>query len=80
MDGLAGIRFLSEGKFDHLWAIVRGHFAYYAMLPNMLSKRSEESNQIKNINNKGLYKDSIVYAFFIGRKTHLKALRKDRFV
>jgi hypothetical protein len=80
MDGLAGIRFLSEGKFGHLWAIVRGHFAYYAMLPNMLSKRSEESNQIKNINNKGLYKDSIVYAFFIGRKTHLNALRKDRFV
>jgi GT2 family glycosyltransferase len=80
MDGLAGVRFLSEGKFNHLWAIVRGHFAFYGMLGNMLRKRALEGNQINNINNKGLYKDSIVYAFFIGRKTELNALRKDRFV
>jgi hypothetical protein len=80
MDGLAGLRFLTEGKFQHLLAIIRGHFAFYGMLSNMLHKRSQETAQIKNINNKGLYKDSIVYAFFIGRKTEWNALRKDRFV
>lgn len=80
MDGLAGIRFLSEGKFQHLLAIFRGHFAFYGMLSNMLHKRSQETAQINNINNKGLYKDSIVYAFFIGGKTEWNALRKDRFV
>ncbi len=80
MDGLAGIRFLSEGKFNHLWAIVRGHFAFYGMLGNMLKKRALETAHIKNINNKGLYKDSIVYAFFIGGKTEWNALKKDRFV
>ncbi len=80
MDGLAGLRFLSEGKFNHLFAIIRGHFAYYAMLSNMLRKRKLESNKIKEINNKGLYKDSIVYAFFIGGKKQMTALKKDRFV
>jgi hypothetical protein len=63
-----------------LFAIIRGHFAYYAMLSNMLRKRKLESNKIKEINNKGLYKDSIVYAFFIGGKKQMTALKKDRFV
>ncbi len=80
LDGLAGLRFLSEGKIQHLWAIVRGHFAFYVMLPNMLKKRSSETPQLRNINNKGLYKDSIVYAFFIGNKTEWNTLKKDRFV
>jgi hypothetical protein len=46
----------------------------------MLKKRALETAHIKNINNKGLYKDSIVYAFFIGGKTEWNALKKDRFV
>ncbi len=68
LDGIAGIRFATELKWSHLWAVIRAHFSFYFMLPNMLKKRSLESSSIKQINNSGLYQSSVVYAFFIQRK------------
>lgn len=61
-DGIAGVHFLLQGKFSHTWAIVRSHFAFYALLPKMLKKR--EKTQKENY-----YRTkSIVFAYFI-RKT-----------
>lgn len=39
LDGIAGVRFLLQGKLSHLWAVFTSHFAFYALLPKMLKKR-----------------------------------------
>lgn len=59
MDGVAGIKFMFEGKFKHLWAVFTSHFGFYALLPKMLSKRTGE-NKTKYYN-----RNSVVFDYFI---------------
>lgn len=59
LDGQAGIRFAFQGKFAHLWAVLKSHFYFYFYLFRNLNKR--ESKQYNNY-----YKTkSIVYFHFI---------------
>lgn len=59
LDGQAGIHFAIQGKFTHLWAVLKSHFYFYLYLFKFLKKR--ESNQYANY-----YKvNSIVYYHFI---------------
>lgn len=58
-DGVAGMKFLLEGKFSHLFAVLKSHFYFYLNLFKFLNKR--ESNQYRNY-----YKiKSIVYQYFV---------------
>ena len=41
LDGVAGIKFLFEGKPLHTWAIIKAHFSFYAHLPLLLKKRKQ---------------------------------------
>lgn len=64
LDGIAGIRFLFQGKFNHLWAILKAHYYFYINLGEFLNKR--ESKQYKNY-----YKTkSIIYQYFILSKKY----------
>lgn len=58
-DGIAGFKFMLEGKFSHLFAILKAHFHFYLNLFRFLNKR--ESKQYKNYYNI----NSIVYHYFI---------------
>lgn len=40
LDGMAGIRFLSKGKFAHLWAVLKSHFYFYLKLFHFIKKRN----------------------------------------
>ncbi|TRX29743.1 glycosyltransferase family 2 protein [Flavobacterium franklandianum] len=59
LDGVAGIQFLFQGKFKHLWAILKAHFVFYSLCSKNYKKRasfqSEKYYKIK----------SIVYLYFI---------------
>jgi GT2 family glycosyltransferase len=58
MDGMAGVRFLVQGKPAHLWAILKSHFYFYLKLFYFLNKR--KSKQYNNY-----YKiKSIAYCYF----------------
>lgn len=71
LDGIAGLKFLTELKFKHTIAIVKSHFNFYYHLPQLLEKR-----QIIKQNNQGhtipiYYKvRSIVWQYFV--KKHKK--------
>ncbi|MFL9843387.1 glycosyltransferase family 2 protein [Flavobacterium rhizosphaerae] len=59
MDGLAGIRFLLQGKPAHLWAVLASHFYFYLKLFYFLNKRQSKQYQ-------KYYKTrSIVYKYFV---------------
>jgi GT2 family glycosyltransferase len=59
LDGIAGMQFLFQGKFKHLWAILKAHFAFYSLISKNYKKR--ESFQSVNY-----YKSkSIVFQYFV---------------
>lgn len=58
-DGIAGIKFLAEGKPKHLWAVLKSHFYFYCYLVKYLKKRDL-------IQQENYYKiKSVVYRYFI---------------
>ncbi|MBD3582986.1 glycosyltransferase family 2 protein [Flavobacterium selenitireducens] len=65
LDGVAGIRFLLQGKPAHCWAVAKAHFGFYKMLRiNYLKRQSlPKANYFKLKN--------VIYAYFIeGKKRY----------
>ena len=59
LDGVAGLRFLTQGKTKHLWAVLEAHFYFYFHIFKFLGKR-------EGIQSKKYYKiNSIVYRYFL---------------
>lgn len=61
LDGVAGVKFLFEGKFIHTWAIVKAHFSFYYYFISMYKKRKNISPKRKDY----FKTKSIVWDFFI---------------
>ena len=61
LDGLAGLKFLSEGKLIHTWAIVRAHFAFYGAINHLKKKRAQTFNA-------ALYPKSILVSYYLQGK------------
>ncbi|MCB0475936.1 MAG: glycosyltransferase family 2 protein [Flavobacteriaceae bacterium] len=71
LDGLAGIKFLTELRPAHTWAIIKAHFSFYLMLPKMMGKRKNISYKRKNYH----HSKSIIWQYYVkGRKTFDKIL------
>ena len=59
LDGIAGIQFLFQGKFKHLWAILKAHFYFYLLFYSNYKKRNDFQSD-------NYYKTkSIVYQYFV---------------
>lgn len=41
LDGVAGIHFLTQGKFSHFWAILKAHFSFYSLFSETYKKRGD---------------------------------------
>mgnify|MGYP000253506894 FL=1 len=63
LDGVAGIKYLFEGKPLHTIAIIKAHFSFYANLFKMLKKRTSEAKKQGYFNTK-----SIVWDYFVKNK------------
>lgn len=59
LDGLAGIKFLTEGKFSHFMAIIKAHFAFYGAIAQNKKKRIESAGKAI------LYPKSIIYWHYL---------------
>jgi GT2 family glycosyltransferase len=70
MDGMAGVKFLMEGKAMHTWAIVKAHFSFYKHVPTLVRKRKKTA-----LKKKDYYKiKNIVWQHFIKHKKLFKEL------
>ena len=59
LDGIAGIQFLTQGKFKHFWAILKAHGAFYSLFSINYKKRNEfQKSAYYTVK-------SIVYLYFI---------------
>ena len=59
LDGIAGIQFLTQGKFKHFWAILKAHGAFYTLFSINYNKRNEFQHTTYYAVN------SIIYLYFI---------------
>jgi len=63
LDGIAGIKFIFEGKFKHFFAILQAHSSFYRHYGRMKKKRPKEF-----IFRKYYLISSVVYAHYISKK------------
>ena len=63
LDGIVGIQFLYQGKFQHLLALLKAHFSFYSMINSTLKKR----NKINSTDY--YYTKSVVYTYFVKKVT-----------
>lgn len=59
LDGIAGIKFIFQGKLKHCFAIIKAHFHFYHLISKNLKKRN--SVQKENY----FHTKSIVYSYFV---------------
>lgn len=70
LDGVAGIKFLVEGKFLHFFAIIKAHFSFYTYLPKFVTKRK------KTAGTKKYYTiSSVVWQYFILKRKLFNQLK-----
>jgi len=68
LDGIAGIKFLLEGKPLHTWALVRAHFAYYFKMPGVLKQRKAlKSHKNYSASFSMIYDGCIVKEFYLNK-------------
>lgn len=79
LDGIAGLKFLVSFQFKHFGAILKAHFAYYRAIKALQQKRNILRRQSKSIKLKGLYRGSILYAYFIKGIKTFNQLNQRRF-
>ncbi len=75
LDSIAGIKFLSEGGFKDLWAVVHAHFSFYASMNKNLKKR-------RNIRHKKvskIYNRNIVWRHYVTKKKLFSELKSEDF-
>ena len=79
LDGLAAVLFLSQGRLDHIQAIVQAHWSFFPQLKNLRHKRREAAQRvaacrIQAENTQGRYSRSIAMDYYGRRKRHFKEL------
>lgn len=65
LDGIAGIRFLLKGEIKNLNAVFKAHFSMYANLHSLLKTRKQIKSTVRQNNNAGLYRGSILWAYYL---------------
>ena len=61
LDGIAGLKFITEGKFSHSFAIFKAHISFYLRIPSAVIKRRKTAS----ISSKIKYKGSILTDYYI---------------
>ena len=83
LDGIAGLRFLLEGKPEFVRAILRAHRDYRHSRNKMMAKRRKEISICDSANAEadvhGMYNGSIIWAFFFQGKKRFSDLDENFF-
>jgi GT2 family glycosyltransferase len=74
MDLLALLRFLMEGKRKDAWAVSRAHQSFVVSLFKKAKGERLKAKGIAEPNIKGIFRGSIVWAFFVKKKTRFTDL------
>jgi GT2 family glycosyltransferase len=59
LDGISSLRYLKEGTVKDIWAVIKAHFAFYAMIPYLMKNRS-----VRFLAYEELFPKSIIWLYF----------------
>jgi len=76
-DFLSGIWFLFEGKWSHIWSIIKAHLYFYTHIGSLIKRKREYSQRIENVRRaeakiNGRFNGLLIWNYFIRRKTTFK--------
>jgi hypothetical protein len=75
LDGVAALKFLVDGGLKDMWAVVRAHWRFYSMIPQLIKDRKKlKQGKVSNI-----YLKNLVYAYFLKGKKTFNALDPSKF-
>lgn len=74
LDGIAGLRFLTEGKPAFFLAVLRAHFSFYATFFKTYAKRLNNKKSLRNPNPTGLFRKSILFSYFLKKQQKFSEL------
>ena len=74
LDGIAGVRFLTEGNFAYFFAVLKAHFHFYSKFFYYIKLRNAEKKFWKTPNLCGQYRGSILVSFFLKHKHNFQQL------
>ncbi len=74
-DAIAGIKFMIDGGVDDLFAVIKGHFAFYRLIPTMWKKRKTIQHRKVSC----IYQRSIVLEHYVEKKKRFLELQKEAF-
>ena len=69
LDGIAGLRFLLQGKGYHFASILKAHFSFYSLFPVFLKKRKKHATTLPYFKIK-----SVVWKYYISKKRNFNEL------
>jgi GT2 family glycosyltransferase len=72
LDGISGVKLLTEGKWQEFFAIIKAHFSFYGMIPYLIKKSKNNTRSSLK-----LYSNSIVWAYFVKGKRTYSELNHD---
>ncbi len=79
LDGIAGIRFLTEGNLPYFFAVLKAHFHFYSKFFYYIKLRKAEKKFWKTPNLCGQYRGSILVSFFLKHKHNFQQLDSKLF-
>jgi GT2 family glycosyltransferase len=75
LDGLASVKFVIDGGFRNLLAVVKAHWQFFGMIPQLSRERKNATGkEVPEV-----YLKSVVADYFIRNKKTFSALDKNRF-
>ena len=81
LDGIASAKFLLEGNFGNLFAVLKAHIHFYLQLPKLIRKRrANKKTWHKTPNMIGWYQKNITFQFFLKKKKHFSDLNPNDFI
>ena len=69
LDGLAGLKFLVEGKPKHTLAIIKAHFSFYSNIKKLNNKKLKKFSDIK------LFNKSVIISYYLKRIKKFSAFK-----
>lgn len=82
LDGVAGMRFLFQGKFSFVIAILKAHLHFYMGLNYYIKRRKENKALIKRYsigppNNSGRLSRSLIWSYFIKKQKTFTSIQSQ---
>ena len=75
LDGVAAIKFLFDGGIMDFWAVIKAHWKFFSLIPQLKKERKSANLQFTS----NVYRKNIVFEYFILKKKKFSDLDSEKF-